>query len=663
MKTFKLNFLEFVRTKFCIIIYIVVNASMFLSSLYRMFFDTMVPGRLFVLSDVKTIRAAGFTEVNLKFAAIIFIMFLFTSHYYFSQARKNEFLECASVTATGKNGFIMNQFSVMLTLALITCGVSFLLSIIFSFKDPNADGAYFLHCAKISILYFFLANIIAILIGLLCSTIKKTAAAYLILIICSFVFSPMTSRLTGEIYNRSDESIYPLWRIFEIFPKTLSYDTAASGINANIKSLSIIVFWISLFAIIAMFTVFSFRIKRAKQIAATICLIVFVLSGAGTLMPYSSIPLDDNFRGSDIDHYLFQDPEKFVIQKNEEPNFEITGYDMNFKIKNLLSGDVTVKVDNPNLTEYHFTLYYGYKLKSVTNSNGEKLKYDRDGDYITVHTDASTESFNFKYKGFSQVFYSNSQSSNLLGGFAYYPINGFRYVYSVADQGSIRTKLSKSVPMSVKVDCGKTMFSNLESTGKNTFEGTSDSLTLVSGFYKEINADGIRMIYPYYESPYDIDGVKDYETQLKMLIDKKPKYKDKTVILASGSGGSADDRIFTASDQVIAPNIPTIYDDTQEEFFEEMGDPKIKNDYYFAFLKYYDKDSELYKLTQQDPSTLPDDSDDLNTVLAKKIIQYKDDESFDAKFRNAMNTSEYESALDLARNVGEDNIDNFTTPY
>lgn len=390
MKTFKLNFLEFVRTKFCIIIYIVVNASMFLSSLYRMFFDTMVPGRLFVLSSTSEISAAGFTEANLKFAAIIFIMFLFTSHYYFSQARKNEFLECASVTATGKNGFILNQFSVMLTLTLITCAVSFLLSIIFSFKDPNADGAYFLYSAKISILYFFLANIIAILIGLLCSTIKKTAVAYLILIICSFVFSPMTSRLTGEIYNRSDESIYPLWRIFEIFPSTRSYETAASGINANIKSLSIIVFWISLFAIISMFTVFSFRIKRAKQIAATICLIVFVLSGAGTLMPYSSISLDTNSLGSDAEHYVFQDPENFVIQKNEEPNFEITGYDMNLKIKNLLSGDVTVKVDNPNLTEYHFTLYYGYKLKSVTNSSGEKLKYDRDGDYITVHTDAPT---------------------------------------------------------------------------------------------------------------------------------------------------------------------------------------------------------------------------------------------------------------------------------
>ena len=662
MKTFKLNFLEFVRTKFCIIIYIVVNASMFLSSLYKMFFDTMVPGRLFALRSTSEISAAGFTEMNLKFAAIIFIMFLFTSHYYFSQARKNEFLECASVTATGKNGFIMNQFSVMLTLTLITCAVSFLLSIIFSFKDPNADGAYFLYSAKISILYFFLANIIAILIGLLCSTIKKTAAAYLILIICSFVFSPMTSRLTGEIYNKSDESIYPLWRIFEIFQNT-SYDTTASGINANIKSLSIIVFWISLFAIIAMFTVFSFRIKRAKQIAATICLAVFVLSSAGTLMPYSSISLDTNSLGSDTEHYVFQGPEKFVIQKNEKPNFEITGYDMNFKIKNLLSGDVTVKVDNPNLTEYHFTLYYGYKLKSVTNSNGEKLKYDRDGDYITVHTDAPTESFNFKYKGFSQVFYSNSQSSNLLGGFAYYPINGFRYVYSVADQGSIRTKLSKSVPMIVKVDCGKTMFSNLESTGKNTFEGTSDSLTLVSGFYKEINADGIRMIYPYYENPLDIDGVKDYETQLKMLIDAKPKYKGKTVILASSLGSSADDRIFTASDQVLTSNISTIYDDTQEEFFKEKGDPKIKNDYYFAFLKYYDKNSELYKLTQQDPSTLPDDSDDLNTVLAKKIIQYKDDESFMSKFRNAMQTSGCESALDLAKSVGEDNLDDFTIPY
>ena len=116
---------------------------MFLTGLYRMFFDTMVPGRLFVPDNLSQIQALGFSEYNLRFAAIVFIMFLFTSHYYFSQARKNEFLECASVTATGKNGFIMNQFSVMLTLALITCGVSFLLSIIFSFKDPNADGAYF----------------------------------------------------------------------------------------------------------------------------------------------------------------------------------------------------------------------------------------------------------------------------------------------------------------------------------------------------------------------------------------------------------------------------------------------------------------------------------------------------------------------------------------
>ena len=188
-------------------------------------------------------------------------------------------------------------------------------------------------------------------------------------------------------------------------------------------------------------------------------------------------------------------------------------------------------------------------------------------------------------------------------------------------------------------------------------------MTLVSGFYKEINTDGIHMIYPYYEAPLDIGGVEDYETQLKMLIDANPKYKGKTVILASSLGSYADDRIFTASDQVLTTNISTIYDDTQEEFFKEKGDPKIKNDYYFAFLKYYDKDSELYKLTQQDPSTLPDDSDDLNTVLAKKIIQYKDDESFDSKFRNAMQTSGCESALDIARNVGEDNIDNFTIPY
>ncbi len=637
METYKLNFLYLLRLKFCVAVYAVANAVMLLFMMYRVITLPRCP-------------AINQISVILEFTSVIFIMFLFVSHYFFSKARAAELIESASVTYKGRNGFYLSQLSVMITLVFITFAISFLLSIIYAFRDSSTDAAYFLYSIKISFLYFFLADIIAVLIGMLCSGIKKTSSAYIILIVCGFLFSPLTNELTQMFSETGETRIYSIWRLFEIFPKYFTNDNRAYGFAANSKSLSIILLWIGLFALMIALSLCLFRTKKQKIITTVSCLLVFIFSFAGALAPFSEAPQDSGSFTGDTVYYLLKKPEEFVIQKSEKPDFEITTYDMKLDIKDELKGEVTVFIDKTNLDEYRFTLYHGYKIKSISDSSGKKLKFDRDGDYVTVYPSSSTDTLTFKYKGHSAKYYSNSQGSYLPSGFAYYPINGFHYVYDTATacQGRVGTKLSEPVKMRVEVKCRNKMFCNLDKMDKNLFEGISDGLTLVSGFYKEMTVDDTRLIYQCYNNEELIENVGDFEELLKGYLNDNPDFKGKTIIVIPNSHSPAqDERRFESYDHIISYSVRAAF---YESPISSDAAVKARLDLLYAYMKYYDKNSELYKLTQMNIEDLPQ-GDDLNVILAKKIIESDDDILVDVI--NAQNDRQNEDVIDLAKSVGD----------
>lgn len=266
MKLYKLNFLEFIRIKFCVIAYALVNAAMTIYMLYGLIFGrNNNEGVLSSTLKGGLASPLSFMHTMMKFVPVIFIVMLFISYFYFSRARSNELLESICVTKTGINGFYLNQFLVLLTLAAVTCLISFILSIVISFFHPGTDFAYILYAFKVSVLYFFLTDVVAVLLGFLCSNIKKTAVAYIVLILGTFAFSPLSQYFTGEIYNRPDSAIYPIWRIFQIYPLTNYGLDSFYGVPVNIKPLSIIMFWISLLALITFACVFIFRTKKNQD--------------------------------------------------------------------------------------------------------------------------------------------------------------------------------------------------------------------------------------------------------------------------------------------------------------------------------------------------------------------------------------------------------------
>lgn len=336
------------------------------------------------------------------------------------------------------------------------------------------------------------------------------------------------------------------------------------------------------------------------------------------------------------------------MQYNQKSDFQITSYDLNLNIDKELEAVAHIKIDKENLNAYKFTLYHGYNIINISDSKGKTLKYDRAGDYITVYPVSDTNMLSFTYDGYSPLYYSNSQGTYLPAGFAYYPINGFHYLYDIGKQGRIAVKFEKNIPINVSVASKTNMFCNLNETAPNSFEGITDGITLVSGFYKETTVDDTRFIYSYLNTVQT--PMQNIDKILKKYLETFPQYKGKTIIISPESHSMANDEsMFELSDHIVANSLDSV-------FYNSANNYEILNthlDLFYTFLKYYDKDSELYKLSQKDMDELPQADTDLNVILSKKIIQYGADDVYTKVLNIQMDFEDDSSLIDLAKSIDE----------
>lgn len=214
----------------------------------------------------------------------------------------------------------------------------------------------------------------------------------------------------------------------------------------------------------------------AVCLAAGLCLIPFVFRSNSDII-YDD--MNSEGAGREISYY-----ERNKVTLPEAcPEFKITAYDMDLKFSNVLHADVKVSVSPSNLDIYGFTLYHGYKVKSVRDESGRALKFRQNDDWIEVESVGETSSLTFTYSGYSNTHYSNGQGASLPGTFAYYPRAG--YVTCYGDNGYETLTLDEPTQFDVKIKNRKKFFTNLDRTGKNTFSGKTTGLTVVGGFYKE----------------------------------------------------------------------------------------------------------------------------------------------------------------------------------
>lgn len=462
--------------------------------------------------------ALGALDIPLKFSLASFAVFSFLAFEMSYKLRRYKLDECMNTVAHAKRKIFLAQGVIFVVIILIFFAFFNIWSLLLFVKYRNFNcwhGKFIIQTVLNMLLSHFFVPCCAAAMGMSASLLFRRINGCLGLVLFVLLGSPLSNYLGEMLYEFSRNvsiNIFPLLRLFDIFPPALNYQPVyAFGQSVLPYRWLTALFWLllSLFVISLKTGERNRRFRVAPAVFASLALVFLVVS---------QLPTSRVIVGSDDPKYSMEYGDKEYYYKaydfysddydedgankewaRFEKEFDVTDYDLEIKVGNNLHVRAAITVDKPNLEKYDFTLYHGYKISSVRDGDGNKLRFKQDGDHFTVFNPEkkSLDRIVLKYSGFSTQYYSNLQGLFLPGYFPYYPHSSSLPVYNMGMGEIYRFVLDKPTHFRVKVDSNQTVYSGLEQTGKNEFEGSTTGVTLVSGLYDCYEKDGVKMVYPY----------------------------------------------------------------------------------------------------------------------------------------------------------------------
>ena len=420
------------------------------------------------------------------------------------------------------------------------------------------DYSYLYHIFSVLFLYVFLGGIIPILLGVFFAQKTKRIVSYALMALIIFLVSSTSDFIPGGLSQVTKINFWESkYFLAYILPNDLEwYINHDYGMYAEIYRWNLIIFWISLLSFL-FFKLFQIKKTALKAVLLSLTLLISTFNLVGYFYGGSHIEKGAQLDSISMSDYLFYTENE---QKNQDPDFEVTSYDMDLSIYRQLDAEVSMTLSDTGLEYYNFTLYHGYNVLKITDIEGNALKYNREGDYVTVIGNGNLQLINIKYSGYSPILYSNYQACSLPGFFAYYPIPGFYKItgdYTTYNPIEIKSETE----FNIRVDSARQFYSNLDEVKneKNCFVGVTSYPTLFSGFYKSNSSD----IYKIYAitvkgwglSEIDeeyIDEIQKYINELNNNSSNKLNLKEYTIIQTNEmlSSNCIYDGIFLGDDTV-----------------------------------------------------------------------------------------------------------------
>ena len=348
-------------------------------------------------------------------------------------------------------------------------------------------------------------------------SLQKTGIAYIIIAVVTLLSTPLAGDWCVTIYKATGFSASVLTRLFPFMtPSTMLISSdLAYGYSLRPYRIFAYAVWILVLCAVLFFYISKERGKKKRLFSAVVC-----LAAGMCLLPFvfrsNSDVIYDDMNSEGVGRETVYYDRNNITPPDACPEFKITSYDMELKLSNVLHAEVNVSVSPSNLDIYGFTLYHGYKVKSVRDESGRDLKFRQNDDWIEVESAGETSSLTFTYSGYSNTHYSNGQGAALPGTFAYYPRAG--YVTCYGDTGYETLTLDEPTQFDVKIKNRKKFFTNLNRTGKNTFSGKTTGLTIVGGFYKEDKIGDTNLVYTYVDM--DVNEIKKVFSNLMQTYDR-----------------------------------------------------------------------------------------------------------------------------------------------
>lgn len=473
---------------------------------------------------------------SIKLCLLSFVILCFTSYEFFYLYKRCYIDETLYSHKNGKTRILTSTVTVLLFIPALEFFSAFVFNFVIFLSSGMNDYSYLYHIFSVLFLYVFLGGIIPILLGVFFAQKTKRIVSYALMALIIFLVSSTSDFIPGGLSQVTKINFWEAkYFLAYILPNDLEwYINHDYGMYAEIYRWNLIIFWISLLSFL-FFKLCQIKKTALKAVLLSLTLLISTFNLVGYFYGGSHIEKGAQLDSISMSDYLFYTENE---QKNQDPDFEVTSYDMDLSIYRQLDAEVSMTLSDTGLEYYNFTLYHGYNVLKITDIEGNALKYNREGDYVTVIGNGNLQLINIKYSGYSPILYSNYQACSLPGFFAYYPIPGFYKItgdYTTYNPIEIKSETE----FNIRVDSARQFYSNLDEVKneKNCFVGVTNYPTLFSGFYKSNSSD----IYKIYAitvkgwglSEIDeeyIDEIQKYINELDNNSSNKLNLKEYTII-------------------------------------------------------------------------------------------------------------------------------------
>ena len=495
---------------------------------------------------------------SIKLCLLFLVILCFTSYEFFYLYKRCYIDEALYSHKNGKTRILTSTVTVLLFIPALEFFSAFVFNFVIFLSSGMNDYSYLYHIFSVLFLYVFLGGIIPILLGVFFAQKTKRIVSYALMALIIFLVSSTSDFIPGGLSQVTKINFWEAkYFLAYILPNDLEwYINHDYGMYAEIYRWNLIIFWISLLSFL-FFKLCQIKKTALKAVLLSLTLLISTFNLVGYFYGGSHIEKGAQLDSISMSDYLFYTENE---QKNQDPDFEVTSYDMDLSIYRQLDAEVSMTLSDTGLEYYNFTLYHGYNVLKITDIEGNALKYNREGDYVTVIGNGNLQLINIKYSGYSPILYSNYQACSLPGFFAYYPIPGFHKItgdYTTYNPIEIKS----GTEFNIRVDSARQFYSNLDEVKneKNCFVGVTSYPTLFSGFYKSNSSD----IYKIYAitvkgwglSEIDeeyIDEIQKYINELDNNSSNKLNLKEYTIIQINEmlSSNCIYDGIFLGDDTV-----------------------------------------------------------------------------------------------------------------
>lgn len=495
---------------------------------------------------------------SIKLCLLSFVILCFTSYEFFYLYKRCYIDEALYSHKNGKTRILTSTVTVLLFIPALEFFSAFVFNFVIFLSSGMNDYSYLYHIFSVLFLYVFLGGIIPILLGVFFAQKTKRIVSYALMALIIFLVSSTSDFIPGGLSQVTKINFWEAkYFLAYILPNDLEwYINHDYGMYAEIYRWNLIIFWISLLSFL-FFKLCQIKKTALKAVLLSLTLLISTFNLVGYFYGGSHIEKGAQLDSISMSDYLFYTENE---QKNQEPDFEVTSYDMDLSIYRQLDAEVSMTLSDTGLEYYNFTLYHGYNVLKITDIEGNALKYNREGDYVTVIGNGNLQLINIKYSGYSPILYSNYQACSLPGFFAYYPIPGFYKItgdYTTYNPIEIKSETE----FNIRVDSARQFYSNLDEVKneKNCFVGVTSYPTLFSGFYKS-NSSYIYKIYAITVKGWGlskideeyIDEIQKYINELDNNSSNKLNLKEYTIIQTNEmlSSNCIYDGIFLGDDTV-----------------------------------------------------------------------------------------------------------------